>query len=156
MSTLQEHIPPKLQQVIDDFALAEGQEKLDLLLEFARQVPELPERLRDKRDTMEQVHECMTPVFVYAELEDGGMRYYFDIPPEAPTIRGYAGLLSSGVNGTRPEEILHIPLNFYEEMGLQEVLSPRRLNGVHAMLAYIKRLAHRELINEQSSDMTAS
>lgn len=156
MSDIQAELPPKLRGIVDDFAMAEGSEKLELLLEYAQQMPPLPERFREQRDRMEQVHECMTPVFVTAESEKGGLHYYFDIPPEAPTIRGYAGLLSSGVEGAKPEEVLQIPVNFYEEMGLQDVLSPRRLNGVHAMLAYMKRLAHRELVMQDDKAHTAS
>lgn len=145
MTQMQTSLPPKLQQIVEDFALAEGSEKLELLLDYSQRMPSLPDRLKAKRDEMEQVHECMTPVFVIAEREDGGLHYYFDIPPEAPTVRGYAGVLGTGVDGATPEQVLQIPGNFYELMGLPEVLSPRRLNGVHAMLAYLKRLAAREL-----------
>lgn len=145
MTESQATLPPKLQQIVDEFALAEGSEKLELLLEYSQSMPSLPDRLKARRAEMEQVHECMTPVFVIAEREDGGLHYYFDIPPEAPTVRGYAGVLGSGVDGASPEQVLNIPGDFYEQMGLPEVLSPRRLNGVHAMLAYLKRLAAREL-----------
>lgn len=150
---MSETLPPKLREIVDDFALAEGSEKLELLLEYAEQMAPLPERFQTHRDQMEQVHECMTPVFVIAEAEQGRLHYYFDIPPEAPTIRGYAGLLSSGLDDATPEEVLQVPIDFYEGMGLQDVLSPRRLNGVHAMLAYMKRLAQREMV-KQAADQT--
>ncbi len=140
-----QRLPARLEEIVDEFRWAEGREKLELLLEYSRQMPELPERLRAARSSMEQVHECMTPVFVLAEREAQGLRFYFDIPQEAPTVRGYAGVLGRGLEGVPPEEVLQIPGNFYEEMGLQDVLTPRRLNGAHAMLAYLKRLATREL-----------
>lgn len=151
MSETQAALPPKLQDIVESFALAEGTEKLDLLLEYSEQMPELPERLRAQRPTMEQVHECMTPVFVQAEREGRGLHYYFDIPLEAPTVRGYAGILGQGLDGETPESILQIPGDFFEEMGLQSVLSPRRMNGIHAMLAYLKRLAARELADGSAS-----
>lgn len=144
MSDTQAALPPRLQEIVEEFKWAEGSEKLELLLEFAKQMPPLPERFHAAHDGMEQVHECMTPVFVTAELDNGGLHYFFDIPPESPTIRGYAGLLSAGVEGATPEQVVRIPSDFYEDMGLQDVLTPRRLNGVHAMLAYLKRLAQRE------------
>jgi len=145
MSTTAAALPPKLQEIVNDFALAEGSEKLELLLEFAQRMPPLPEWLHEQRDNMEQVHECMTPVFVFAESRDHRLAFHFDVPPESPTVRGYAALLQEGVQGATAEEILQIPSDFYQEMGLQDVLSPRRLNGVHTILAYIKRLATREL-----------
>jgi cysteine desulfuration protein SufE len=138
-------LPPRLEEIVEDFKLAEGSEKLELLLEYARKMPPLPEWLHDKRNAMEQVHECMTPVFVFAENQSNQLKYHFDVPEESPTVRGYAALLSEGVDGSTPEEVLGIPGDFYQEMGLQDVLSPRRLQGVHTILAYMKRLATKEL-----------
>ncbi len=146
--------PPRLGEIIEDFKLAEGSEKLELLLEYARSMPPLPEWLRGQRDAMEQVHECMTPVFVYAENHDNHLTFHFDVPEESPTVRGYAALLSEGVRGGTPEDVLRIPGDFYQEMGLHEVLSPRRLQGVHTILAYMKRLAAKELTNEAASSQS--
>lgn len=146
MSTTQ--VPPRLQEIIEDFKLAEGSEKLELLLEYARNMPPLPEWLHAKRDAMEQVHECMTPVFVFAENQHNHLTFHFDVPEESPTVRGYAALLSEGVEGATPQEVLQVPGDFYQEMGLQDVLSPRRLQGVHTILAYMKRLATKELADQ--------
>jgi cysteine desulfuration protein SufE len=151
MSETQGAMPPRLEEIIDEFRWAEGSEKLELLLEYARKMPPLPEWLHEQRDQMEQVHECMTPVFVHADTEDHRMHFYFDVPPESPTVRGYAALLAEGVDGATPEQVLQIPGDFYTEMGLQDVLSPRRLNGVHTILAYLKRLATREIANEAAT-----
>jgi cysteine desulfuration protein SufE len=92
---------------------------------------------------MEQVHECMSPVFVYAEREGAGVRFHMDVPAEAPTTRGYASLLSEGLRGATPEEVSAVPADFIQEMGLHRVLSPQRLNGISAILAYMKRQALR-------------
>ncbi len=146
MSNTNNTIPPRLQEIIDDFGWAEGREKLELLLEFSEQMPPLPDWLN--RDTnMEQVHECMTPVFVHAEKKNGGMHFYFDVPPESPTVRGYAAILGQGLDGATPEQVIALPGNFYIEMGLHKVLTTQRLNGIGAILAYIKRLATKELEN---------
>jgi cysteine desulfuration protein SufE len=134
-------IPTRLQQIIEDFQMCEGQEKLEYLLEFAERLPPLPEWLHERRDSMDQVHECMTPVFVFAEEQDGRLTYHFDVPQEAPTVRGYAALLSEGLNGLTPPELLAVPGEFYLEMGLQKVLTGQRLNGISAILAHMKQLA---------------
>jgi cysteine desulfuration protein SufE len=109
-------IPPRLQEIIEEFGDSEGQEKLELLLEYSEKMPPLPDWLN--RDTnMEQVHECMTPVFVHAEMDNGGMVFYFDIPPESPTVRGYAAILSEGLHGASPKQILAVPGDFFKAMG---------------------------------------
>jgi cysteine desulfuration protein SufE len=139
-------IPPRLQEIIEEFSWCEGREKLELLLEFSEKMPPLPEWLGARRDEMDQVHECMTPVSVYAELDDsGGMEFYFDVPPESPTVRGYAALLAEGTQGATPEAILGIPRDFYLQMGLHEVLSQQRVNGIAAILAHMKRLALKKM-----------
>lgn len=136
-----EHIPPRLQAIIAEFAESDRHEKLQLLLEYADRMPELPEWLRDQHDRMDHVHECMTPVFVFAEARDGRMHFLFDVPAESPTIRGYAALLAEGLDGCSPEEVLQLPADFFYAMGLQQALSPQRLHGISAILAHMKRLA---------------
>ena len=145
MNHSQTTLPAKLQSIVEDFQYAEGSEKLELLLEFSQRMPSLPEWLQGHREQMDQVHECMTPVFVHAELQDGRMQFHFDIPPESPTVRGYAALLAEGLSGSTPEEILQVPSDFHTAMELDGVLSPRRVNGIYAILAHMKRLATREL-----------
>jgi cysteine desulfuration protein SufE len=138
---MSERLPPRLQEIVEDFNFVQGREKLEYLLQLAEQLPPLPERLHDKRDEMDEVHECMTPVFIHVEQENGGLHYYFDIPPEAPTVRGYASILQQGLEGVTPQQVEAVPDEFYLQMGLQKVLTGQRLNGIWAILAHMKRLA---------------
>jgi cysteine desulfuration protein SufE len=134
-------LPHRLQEILEDFSFCEGQEKLEYLLELSDTLTPLPEWLHAKRDSMDEVHECMTPVFIYAERENGKLHYHFDIPPESPTVRGFAATLQQGLDGATAEQIQAIPNQFYLEMGLQEVLTGQRLNGISAILAHMKVLA---------------
>lgn len=142
-------LPPRLQEIVEDFRLCVGNEKLEYLLQLAEGLPPLPEQLYDKRDGMDQVHECMTPVFIHAETQDGKLRFYFDIPPESPTVRGYAAILEEGLRHSTPEEITAVPLDFYREMGLHQVLTGQRLNGIRAILAHMKALAQESSPEQQ-------
>jgi cysteine desulfuration protein SufE len=141
MSDEKSALPARLQEIIEDFGDCLGQEKLEYLLEFAESLPPLPERLQGQQAAMDQVHECITPIFIHAELDNGGMMYYFDVPPEGPTVRGFAEIMRQGVNGLAPDAVLRIPGEFYLQMGLQAVLSGQRLNGISAILAHMKQLA---------------
>ena len=134
-------LPQRLQEIVEDFAYCEGQEKLEYLLELSESLTPLPDWLEAKRESMDEVHECMTPVFIYAELENGMLHYHFDIPPESPTVRGFAATLQQGLDGATPDQVRAIPNEFYVEMGLQNVLSGQRLNGISAILAHMKALA---------------
>ncbi len=134
-------LPQRLQELVEDFAYCEGQEKLEYLLELSENLAPLPDWLNAKRDDMDEVHECMTPVFIFAERENGKLHYHFDIPPESPTVRGFAAALQQGLDSATPEQVQAIPNEFYLLMGLQEVLSGQRLNGISAILAHMKTLA---------------
>lgn len=66
------------------------------------------------------------------------MHLYFKVPEEAPTVRGYAGILHEALDGAQPEEILSIPDQFYMDMGLTELITPMRLRGMGAILMRLK------------------
>ena len=133
--------PEALQDIIEEFSSASPEERLELLLEFAMDLPDLPEELHHARDTMEQVHECQSPVFLHASLRDGRMVYHIDVPREAPTVRGFASILHSGLNGATPAAVAAIPANLYQQLGLHKVISPLRLRGLTALLHRMKRNA---------------
>lgn len=134
-------LPDNLQAIVNEFEWCEGQEKIELLLQYSDSLTPLPERHKENHEEMEQVHECMTPVFVEAEKIDGALYYYFDIPKESPTVRGFASILQKGLNGSKPESIIRIPNDFYLNLGLESVLSHQRLHGFAGILVHLKRLA---------------
>lgn len=141
MTSATGNIPPALQEIIEEFELAEGKEKLEILLEYSFELPDMPEEVKANQDGIAEVHECQSPVLLHGELRDGAMHYYFDIPQSAPTVRGFASLLLEGTEGATPEEILQIPSDFFIQMGLNNVLSSLRMRGLGAVLAHMKRFA---------------
>jgi len=140
MTNMDGNLPPKLQSIIEDFQLSEGREKLDLLIQYAEEMPAPPD-WQGQTGVMEPVEECMTPVFMQAEVRDGCMFYFIDVPRESPTVRGFSTIMLHGLNGLTPEEILKVPNDFFQDMGLDQVLTYQRLNGFSAILAHMKLLA---------------
>lgn len=136
------NLPPKLQEIVEDFASMTREEKIETLVAYSESLPPLPERLQAERDKMDPVPECMTPVFLHGEKQtDGGIVFYFDIPPQSPTVRGLASILANGLEGARPEEILSVPADFFLPMNLQEAISQQRINGFIGVLAHMKQVA---------------
>jgi cysteine desulfuration protein SufE len=131
---------PRLAEIADDFNSMAGQERLQLLLEFSDDLPALPERYAGHRDLLEQVPECQSPLFLAVEVApDDTVHLFFDAPPEAPTTRGFAGILQAGLDGLPADEVLATPSEFTSQLGLTDLVSPLRLRGMAAMLARIKR-----------------
>ena len=131
---------PRLQEIVDDFHDVPDKDRLQLLLEFSQDLPDLPERYAENRDRMEPVPECQTPLFLAVEVEpDDTVHLYFDAPAEAPTTRGFAAILHAGLDGLDADEVLATPPEFSGQLGLSELVSPLRLRGMAAMLGRIKR-----------------
>jgi cysteine desulfuration protein SufE len=135
-------LPPKLQEIVDDFAGMSREEKIETLIAYAESLPPLPARFAEERAKKEPIPECMTPVFLFGEKQaDGGVVFHFDIPPQSPTVQGLACILATGLNGCQPQEILAVPADFYTSMNLQEAISGQRLNGFRGVLAHMKQTA---------------
>ena len=133
-------LPQQLEDIVRDFADAPPDLRVEMLFEFSEKVPALPAHLAGDREAMEQVVECQAPFFLSTEVSDGGaVRMWFECPPEAPTTRGFAGILSEGLRGATIEQVLGVPDDFYLAMGLGEAISPLRLRGMSAILRRLKR-----------------
>jgi cysteine desulfuration protein SufE len=132
-------MPPKLAELVEEFSTAPREVVLEMLLEFADEVPPLPAELA-AHEGMEQVPECQTQFFLKADVQpDDTVRTYFDCPPEAPTTRAFAGILAEGLAGASTAEILAVPDDLYAKMGLATAISPLRIRGGTAILARLKR-----------------
>jgi cysteine desulfuration protein SufE len=132
-------MPPKLAEIVDEFASAPREVVLEMLLEFSDAVPALPAELA-AHEGMEQVPECQTPFFLKADVQaDKTVRTWFDCPPEAPTTRAFAGILAEGLDDATADEVLAVPDDLYARMGLSQAISPLRVRGGSAILARLKR-----------------
>jgi cysteine desulfuration protein SufE len=132
-------MPDKLAEIIEDFASAPKDVVLEMLLEYSDAVPPLPAELAGHAG-MESVPECQTPFFLKAEVApDRTVSTWFDCPPEAPTTRAFAGILAEGLDGATAEQVLAVPSDIYQRMGLAAVISPLRVRGGSAILARLQR-----------------
>ncbi len=133
-------LPSDLQNVVNDFAAAPMELRIELLVEYANALPELPEHLAADHSQLEEVAECQTPFFLTTEIDDDGrVTVWFDAPPQAPTTRGFAGILWRGLSGATVEEVLAVPDDFHHQLGLAEAISALRLRGMDAILFRLKR-----------------
>jgi cysteine desulfuration protein SufE len=135
-----EPLPEMLEQIREDFHALELRDRLQLLLEFSNELPELPERYRDHPDLLERVEECQSPVFIFMEVDDDNLVHMFATAPrEAPTTRGFASILAQGLSGLPVDVVLAIPDDFPQDLGLTEAVSPLRVRGMTALLGRAKR-----------------
>ena len=133
--------PDALHHILATFREASPTQCLELLVAYAGTLPDLPVELQQARDTMEQVDECQVPVFLAAQLHEGTVHYAIDVPRDAPTMRGFAGLLHAGLHGATPAAIAATPDDLCQLLGLQKALGSLRVRGLTALLMRMKRNA---------------
>jgi cysteine desulfuration protein SufE len=130
----------KLESIIEQFAELEPRERLELLLEFAEGLPPLPARLQAEAERAEhRVHECQTAVFLWVEVIDGRVQIQAEVAPEAPTVKGFVGILADAFSGATPEEVLTAPADLLQRLGLVESLGMVRMRGLQAIFTRIRR-----------------
>ncbi|GAA1418303.1 SufE family protein [Agrococcus citreus] len=161
-------LTPALQRTVDDFQAMEEQDRLQLLLEFSDELPELPARYAEHPDLLERVAECQSPVFLFVEVDgaqadgaqgdgvqpdgaqpDGAQRdgaqggsavhVHATAPAESPTTRGFASILAQGLEGASVDQVLAVPADMPRLLGLDRAVSPLRLRGMAGMLGRIQR-----------------
>jgi len=129
-------------RTIQRFASADSQLRLELLLDYARKLPALPERYQLAKEKGEnKVPECMSPVFLFLEANDGKLTLFADAPVEAPTVRGFVALLAREIKDASPKDVAAIPSDLLDRLRLTELLGMTRMQGLTAIVGRIKRMA---------------
>ncbi|MBO3662535.1 SufE family protein [Microbacterium stercoris] len=136
-------LPAALAEIREEFLELDEPERLQLLLEFSRELPEIPSAYADHPELTERVAECQSPVFIVLEVDgasaDSIVTMHATAPAEAPTTRGFASILAQGISGLTAREVLAIPADFPQSLGLTRAVSPLRIAGMTGMLMRAKR-----------------
>lgn len=127
------------QEVAEEFTSLSDSDRLQLLLEYADELPEPPARFGENPELMERVEECQAPVFIAVEGDSDRVEIFFSAPREAPTTRGFASVLNTVCNLRSAQEILDLTDDFPSMLGLDKLISPLRVRGMRGMLFRIKR-----------------
>ena len=143
---------PDLERITSTFQAVDEQTRLQVLLDYAKKLPDLPADLAESaaNDGSGRVHECMTPVWMWVRKEADGVRVHARVGEEAPTIRGIISVITHAYRGASAEELANIPNDLVQKLGLGGVVRMNRLVGLNAMLERIRRQA-RAIIQETTS-----
>ncbi len=134
------NLPPVLAEIAEEFQALDSQSKLEYLIELAEELPDLPEKFQDHPDLLERVIECQSPVYIFVEVdEQNTVHFHATAPRESPTTRAFASIVHQGVNGLTAEQVLAIPEDFVDMLGLKEIISPLRVRGMLGLLVRTKR-----------------
>lgn len=124
-------------ELIENFSyLPDWEDKYRYLIELGEGLPSMPEA---EKIPQNKVSGCMSQVWITHKQK--GNKHHFNMDSDAHIVRGLEAVIYALVNDKTTEEIkaLNIPAIF-EEIGLNEHLSPTRRNGFNGMINKINEL----------------
>lgn len=114
--------------------LHDWQSKYRLLMLTGKSLPGLPDAV--KRDEL-RIAGCESAAWLVHQRDNE--RHYWAFDSDARIIKGVITSLLTQLNGLCRQDLLAVELTaLYQQLGLQQGLSPSRNNGVMAVLAAIK------------------
>jgi cysteine desulfuration protein SufE len=127
----------KQQRLIAKYAIIEdAQERLGAIVSRGKKWP----ALRDEEKTdAQRVKGCVSQVWIVGERE--GDRCRFRVEADSPLVKGLVSVHCELYDGETAEEIVATEPAWVEALGLENRLSPTRLNGLASVRAAIRAFA---------------
>lgn len=145
-------MPAALDELVEELRDADRQERIELLIDLANDLPPLPDRLEQFKDETHRVPECQSPVFLFLERDGPAVHIFADVPPEAPTVRGFVCMLVRGLDGATVEEVLAVPNDLIQRSGMAEILGMQRASGLSGVLHRLKGMVARSEVPDPTSN----
>jgi len=124
-------------EIVEEFSLFEDwMQKYEHMIELGKSI-----KLIDTKNKIDSnlIKGCQSKLWLFAELKNGKMIYSAD--SEAIITKGIAAVLLRVFSNQTPFDILNGDLNYIDEIGLKEHLSPTRANGLVSMIKQMKYYA---------------
>ena len=126
MSTIQEIQT----EIIEDFAMFDDwMQKYEYLIDLGKELSPIEEQYKTEDNLIKG---CQSRVWLHAEQTKGKIIYTAD--SDAIMTKGIVAILINVLSGQSPSEIANAKLDFINEIGLKEQLSPTRANGLLSMI----------------------
>jgi|TARA_B100000073_G_scaffold171176_1_gene141532 cysteine desulfuration protein SufE len=121
-------------EIVEEFDIFDTwMDKYEYLIELGKSVPKINEENKKEENIIKG---CQSKVWLHAEKQDGLVRFYAD--SDAIITKGIISLLIRTFSNQKPEDIINASLDFIDDIGLRQHLSPNRANGLNNMIKKIK------------------
>ena len=133
MSTIQ-----KIQaEIIEDFGMFDDwMQKYEYLIDLGKELAPIKEQYKTEDNLIKG---CQSRVWLHAEHTKG--KIIFTADSDAIMTKGIVAILINVLSNQTPKDIATAKLDFINEIGLKEQLSPTRANGLVSMIKKMKLYA---------------
>ncbi len=124
-------------QIISEFSMFDDwMDKYNYLIELGKSLPAIGEQYKTDQYL---ISGCQSKVWLHAASSEG--KVYYSGDSDAIITRGIVSMLIRVLSGQTPADIVDAKLEFIDQIGLKEHLSPTRSNGLSAMMKQMKLYA---------------
>tara|TARA_Y100000748_G_scaffold179616_1_gene150443 strand:- start:850 stop:1251 length:402 start_codon:yes stop_codon:yes gene_type:complete len=122
----------------ENLAMLEGHDRLQYLVDKAREVDPLPESAKTENN---RIHGCASKLWIIGGADaENKMRYQVD--GDAFITKGTAKLVTDIVNGAEKSEVAKLTVDSFTPLGIKELLTMQRQNGLGELITRIIRIAN--------------
>jgi len=124
-------------EIVEDFAMFDDwMQKYEYLIDLGKELDPIDKKYKTEDNLIKG---CQSRVWLHVEYTDGRIIYTAD--SDAIMTKGIVAILINVLSGQAPSEISTAKLDFINEIGLKEQLSPTRANGLVSMIKQMKLYA---------------
>ena len=120
-----------------DLSVLEGMDRIQYLVDLAKEVKPLADKHKTKEN---RIRGCASNLWVIGEMNRYNKMYY-EYDAEAFITKGTAKLVIDLVNQQPKDEIAKLTREDFNALGIKELLTPQRQNGLGNLIARIVGLA---------------
>ncbi len=130
-------IKDKIREMGDNLRMLEGHDRLQYLVDKAKEVEPLPDAAKTEDN---RIHGCASKLWIIGGAKDDGTMMY-QVDGDAHITKGTAKLVTDIVNGAHRSEIADLTVESFEPLGIKELLTMQRQNGLGELIMRIIRIA---------------
>ena len=128
----------KIKDMGDNLRMLEGHDRLHYLIDKAKELEPLPEAVKTNEN---RIHGCASKLWLIGGMrKDGTMMYQVD--GESHISKGTAKVVTDIVNGEHRSEVANLTVDSFIPLGIKELLTMQRQNGLGELINRIIRIAH--------------
>tara|TARA_A100000164_G_C21778603_1_gene709856 strand:+ start:198 stop:602 length:405 start_codon:yes stop_codon:yes gene_type:complete len=128
----------RIEEMGNNLRMLEGHDRLQYLVDKARDVEPLPDIVKTEEN---RIHGCASKLWIIGGAKDDGtMKYQVD--GDAWITKGTAKVVTDIVNGAQRSEVANLTVENFTQLGIKELLTLQRQNGLGELISRIIRIAH--------------
>ena len=131
-------IQDKIKEMGDNLRMLEGHDRLQYLVDKAKEVEPLPEVAKTEDN---RIHGCASKLWIIGGAKDDGTMMY-QVDGDAHITKGTAKVVTDIVNGEHRGDVANLTVESFEPLGIKELLTMQRQNGLGELIMRIIRIAH--------------